>query len=84
MSLPAARLDAILTRHDDLVARLNQATDGPTVVSLSKEVAEIDGVANRAIRALRSVERELADCEALMSDQTTDAELRGLAESERP
>ena len=83
MSLPAARLDAILTRHDDLVARLTQATDGPTVVSLSKEVAEIEGVANQ-IRALRSVERELADCEALMSDQTTDAELRGLAESERP
>ncbi|MET0606188.1 MAG: peptide chain release factor 1 [Beijerinckiaceae bacterium] len=83
MSLPAARLDAILTRHDDLVARLTHATDGPTVVSLSKEVAEIEGVANQ-IRALRSVERELADCEALMSDQTTDAELRGLAESERP
>ena len=70
-------------RHDDLVARLTHATDGPTVVSLSKEVAEIEGVANQ-IRALRSVERELAACEALMSDQTTDAELRGLAKSERP
>ncbi|WP_342360662.1 peptide chain release factor 1 [Terrarubrum flagellatum] len=83
MSLPTARLDAILTRHDDLIARLNQATDGASVVSLSKEVAEVEGVA-RAIRAFRETEVELADYDAMIADSATDADLRALAEAERP
>ncbi len=83
MSLPAARLDAILSRHDALIGRLNHASDGPTVVALSKEVAEIEDLA-RSIRALRAVEGELADHEAMIADASTDAELRALAEMERP
>ena len=83
MSLPAARLDAILSRYDDLIARLNQASDGGVVVALSKEVAEIEALAV-AIRALRAIERELSDGDGMLSDPAVDDDLRALVESERP
>jgi peptide chain release factor 1 len=83
MSLPAARLDAIVARHAEVSARLNEASDGPTVVALSKEIADLDDLA-RAIGALRAAERELADHQAIIDDSDADADLRALAEAERP
>ncbi|MGL5736762.1 MAG: PCRF domain-containing protein, partial [Beijerinckiaceae bacterium] len=83
MTLPAARLDAILARHDDLSKKLESASDGTTIVALSKELAEIAGI-TKSVRTLRAVEREIADCDALLADAATDADMRALAEEERP
>lgn len=83
MSLPAARLDAILARHDDLAKKLESAADGATIVALSKELAEIADI-TKSIRTLRTVEKEIAECEALIADAATDADMRAFAEEERP
>ena len=83
MSLPAARLDAILARHDDLAKKLESVSDGATIVALSKELAEIAAI-TKSIRTLRGVEKEIADCTALIDDASTDADMRAFAEEERP
>ncbi|MGL4323370.1 MAG: peptide chain release factor 1 [Beijerinckiaceae bacterium] len=83
MTLPAARLDAILLRHDDLSKRLESTSDGATIVALSKELAEIADI-TKSIRTLRGVEKEIADCDALIADAATDGDMRALAEDERP
>jgi peptide chain release factor 1 len=51
-------------------------------VRLSRELAELDPVAEKA-RALAAAEREYADIEALIADAATDGEMRALAEDER-
>ena len=50
-------------------------------VRLSRELAELDEVAEKA-RALDEAERELADTEALIDDPATDREMKALAEEE--
>lgn len=83
MSLPSARLNAILSRHDDLSKKLENAGDGATIVALSKELAEIADITT-SIRTLRAVEKEIADCEALIADSTVDADMRAFAGEELP
>jgi len=81
-SLPIEKLAAIGRRHEEIAARLASNVDGETFVALSRELAELDPVV-AAIAAYRAAERELADLDALLGDDATDAEMRALAEEER-
>ena len=80
---PAGRLDAILARHDIITATLASGPDADTFVSLSRELAELGGVVE-AIRAYRAAADNLSGLEAIADDPATDAEMRALAQEERP
>jgi peptide chain release factor 1 len=80
---PRERLDAILARHDIVMATLNAGPDPDTFVALSRELAELDPVV-AAIREYRAAQENLEGLEALAEDPATDAEMRALAEDERP
>jgi peptide chain release factor 1 len=78
---PSDRLNAILARHDIVTATLNAGPDPETFVSLSRELAELDGVVS-AIRAFRTMEENLQGLQGMLND--SDAEMRSLAADELP
>ncbi len=80
---PSDRLNAILARHDIIMATLNAGPDPETFVSLSRELSELDGVVE-AIRAYRAMEDNLHGLEAMLDDPAMDSEMRSLAEDELP
>ena len=82
MSLPSAKLDAILARHAFLTDKLASGADGEVFVALSRELAEVEPVA-ASIARYRACEKELNDLEALLADSGTDADMRAMAEEER-
>lgn len=82
MSLPAAKLDAILARHAILTDKLASGADGEAFVALSRELAEVEPVA-ASIAQYKACLQECADIETLLADAGTDADLRAMAESER-
>ena len=82
MSLPAAKLDAILARHAILTDKLASGADGEAFVALSRELAEVEPVA-ASIVDYKACLQECADIETLLADAGTDADLRAMAESER-
>jgi peptide chain release factor 1 len=82
ITIPKDRLDAILSRHDIILATLAGGPDPDTFVSLSRELSDLDGVV-AAIRAYRAAAENLGGVEALIGDPSTDAEMRALAEDER-
>jgi peptide chain release factor 1 len=83
MILPQHKLDALLSRHAIVVRELstNLATDA--YVKLSREFAELGPVID-AIKAYRAIDGEIVDLEALIHDPATDADMRKLAEAEKP
>jgi peptide chain release factor 1 len=83
MDLPTPKLDAILARHAIATDRLASGLESETVVALSRELAELDPVVE-AIRAYRVAKADLDGLDSLIRDPATDAEMRGLAEGERP
>lgn len=82
MSLPAAKLDAILARHAILTDKLASGADGEAFVALSRELAEVEPVA-ASIAQYKACLQECADIEVMLADAGTDADLRAMAESER-
>jgi peptide chain release factor 1 len=80
---PAERLDAILARHANVTATLNGAPDAETFVALSRELSDLDP-AVEAIRRYHAAAADLAGLDALLDDPSTDADMRALAEEERP
>nr|WP_245294130.1 peptide chain release factor 1 [Methylobrevis pamukkalensis] len=78
-----ARLDALLDRFAILEARLAGGPDAETFVRLSRDYAELEPVVAR-IRAYRAAAEELAGLDGLIADPKTDADMRALAEAERP
>ncbi len=83
MKLPADKLDLITRRAAEVEARLNAGPPPDEIVKLSREQAELAPLV-AAIADLRAAEAEQADLVALLSDPTTDAEMRALAEAETP
>ena len=71
------RLDWILGRTDELRALLGEQLGGEAFVKASRELAELEPIEAR-VQELRTVEREIADAESMLSDP----ELRGMAEAE--
>ncbi|TQF83153.1 peptide chain release factor 1 [Elioraea sp. Yellowstone] len=77
----ARRLDRVLARAEELRARLAEGLDGAAYVAASRELAEIEAVADQ-VAALRRAERELAEARAMAADAAADPELRRMAEEE--
>jgi peptide chain release factor 1 len=80
--IPQERLRSLIHRHEAVTAMLAAGPKREDYVRLSRELAELDPVAEKA-RALAAAEREYADLEALIADAATDGEMRALAEGER-
>jgi peptide chain release factor 1 len=80
---PAERLNAILARHDIILATLNAGPDPETFVALSREMSQLDDVVG-AIRAYHAAAENLKGLQALADDPAMDAEMRSLAEDELP
>jgi peptide chain release factor 1 len=70
------RLDRIARRVEELKDALARA-QGPDVAALSRELAELEPIAER-IAAIRATERAIAEAESLLADP----EMRPLAEAE--
>ena len=66
-----------------MTATLNGAPDPEAFVALSRELAELEPVVG-AIRAYRAMRDELSGIDAMLAEPGIDAEMRALAEEERP
>ncbi|MGO4706984.1 peptide chain release factor 1 [Microvirga sp. 2MCAF38] len=76
---PVDRLNAILARHDIIMATLNAGPEPEIFVALSRELSELDGVVE-TIRAYKAMEENLQGLEALLDDP----DMKALAEDELP
>jgi peptide chain release factor 1 len=83
IALPQHRLDALLARHELVESELATNLNRDDYVKLSREFSEL-GPVIEAIKAYRAVTAEIADLEALAADAATDAEMRKLADAEKP
>jgi peptide chain release factor 1 len=79
LSVPEAKLVALVERHADLSAKLAEPMPAERLIALSKEEADLAPVA-RTAGALLAARRELADLDALDADP----DMRALAAAERP
>jgi peptide chain release factor 1 len=77
------KLDRVTARHQELAAAMasGQPLDQKTFTRMSKEYAELTPVVEK-IAALRKAQAEMQDLAALMTDASSDAEMRALAEGE--
>jgi len=82
-TLPEAKLDALLARHATLEAELLGQVNSDTYVRITRELSEIAPVVE-AVKAYRAAGAEIAGIDALIADPATDAEMRAMAEAERP
>jgi peptide chain release factor 1 len=81
--LPDQKLNALVDRHGLLERELSSALPPETYVKLSREFAELAPVVH-AVKSYRAAQRELADLSGLIADPATDAEMRSIAEAEKP
>src|SRR5512140_582721 len=80
--LPEAKLDIMLAHHASLEAQLLGQVSSENYVKMTRELAELNPLID-AVKAYRAANAELAGIEALIADQTTDPEMRAMAEAER-
>jgi peptide chain release factor 1 len=81
--LPDQKLNAVVARHAMLERELSSVLPAETFVKLSREFAELAPVVD-AVQAYRAAQRELDDLTGLITDPSIDAEMRSIAESEKP
>ncbi|HSZ68620.1 MAG TPA: peptide chain release factor 1 [Xanthobacteraceae bacterium] len=81
--LPDQKLNALVARHALLERELSSVLPPETYVKLSREFAELAPVVD-AVKSYRAAQRELGDLTGLIADPATDAEMRSIAESEKP
>jgi peptide chain release factor 1 len=83
ISLPQHRLDALLSRHAMVERELGSGLGTEEYVKLSREFSEL-GPVIETIKNYRAVGAEIADLDAMIADASTDAEMRKMAEAEKP
>jgi peptide chain release factor 1 len=83
IALPEHRLDALLSRYAMVESELGSGLATDAYVKLSREFSEL-GPVIAAIKAFRAVTAEIADLDAMIGDPANDAEMRKLAEAEKP
>ncbi|CAI2933080.1 peptide chain release factor 1 [Aminobacter niigataensis] len=83
ISLPHDRMNQVVKRFDMLEAQMAAGPAPDVYVKLASEYSDIQDLVAR-IRDLRGAEQELIDLEAMLSDKGTDAEMRALAEMDKP
>ena len=81
--LPDQKLNALVNRHAALERDLAAALPPETYVKLSREFAELAPVVE-AVNSYRAAQSELAGVASLIDDPETDAEMRSIAEAEKP
>jgi peptide chain release factor 1 len=81
--LPDQKLNALVARHAGLERDLAAALPPETYVKLSREFAELAPVVE-AVQSYRAAQRELDGVASLIEDPATEAEMRSIAEAERP
>src|SRR5208282_3206427 len=81
--LPDQKLNALVVRHAALERDLAGALPPETYVKLAREFAELAPVVE-AVKSYRAAQRELDGVTSLIEDPSTDAEMRAVAEAERP
>jgi len=81
--LPDQKLNALVARHAALERDLSAPLAPEAYVKLSREFAELAPVVE-VVKSYRDTQRELDDLASLIDDPSTDAEMRAIAESERP
>jgi len=81
--LPDQKLNALVARHAALERDLSAPLAPEAYVKLSREFAELAPVVE-VVKSYRDIQRELDDLTSLIDDPSTDAEMRSIAESERP
>jgi peptide chain release factor 1 len=81
--LPDQKLDALVARHAALERDLTTVVPPETFVKLSREFAELAPVVE-AVKSYRAARNELEGVTSLIEDPATDAEMRSIAEAERP
>jgi peptide chain release factor 1 len=81
--LPDQKLNALVDRHAMLERELSSALPAETYVKLSREFAELAPVVD-AVKSYRAAQRELDDLAGMIADPAIDAEMRSIAESEKP
>jgi peptide chain release factor 1 len=81
--LPDLKLNALVVRHAALERDLTTALPAETYVKLSRELAELAPVV-QAVRSYRAAQHELDGLTSLIADPATDAEMRSIAEAEKP
>jgi peptide chain release factor 1 len=81
--LPDQKLNALVVRHATLERELASVLPPETYVKLSREFAELAPVVD-AVNSYRAAQRELDGLTTLIADPSTDAEMRSIAESEKP
>ncbi len=80
--LPESKLDVLLARHASLQSELQSQLGAEDYVRKSRELAELNPIID-AVKAYRAALAETSDVDALISDASTDAEMRAMAQTER-
>src|ERR1700686_1160049 len=79
--LPEAKLDILLAHHASLEAQVLGQMNSENYVRITRELAELNPLIS-AVKAYRATEKEIADIETLISDPSSEPEMRGMAEAE--
>src|SRR5262245_9083526 len=81
--LPEPKLDALVARHQAVERELASPVTPEIYVKLSREFAELAPIVE-TVKSYRAVVAEIAGLDALIKDPTTDAEMRTMADAEKP
>ena len=81
--LPEAKLDLLLVRHAALENELLSQVSADRYVQMTRELGGLNPIVD-AVRNWRAVTTEIAGIDAMIADPATDAEMRAMAEAERP
>jgi len=81
--LPEHKLDGLLARHDAVEAELATPLPTETFVKLSREFAELSPIVE-TVKTYRGILAEIAGLDAMLADSATDAEMRAMANAEKP
>jgi peptide chain release factor 1 len=81
--LPDQKLNALVARHAALEHDLAASVPPDVYVKLSREFAELAPVVE-AVKSYRAAQTELDGVTSLLDDPATDAEMRSIAEAEKP
>jgi peptide chain release factor 1 len=82
-NLPVQKMRELERRFDEIEARMSAGPDSETYVKLASEYSELEPVV-KTIRLYNKAVDEIQDLAEIITDKTSDAEMRELAEMEMP
>jgi peptide chain release factor 1 len=82
-ALPEAKLDVLLAHHASLETAVLGQLAADEYVKTTRELSDLNPLID-AVKTYRAAVSELKDIDAMIADGTTDAEMREMAEMERP